>query len=479
MIMKKKRTISVLINRIFRSFFLLILPVTVVWEVRADYPIFFQRYTADPTGMVHNDRLYLYCSHDRYEPGTRYIMNDVTCISTDDMKNWTDHGEIFHAKDSKWGAKLTWAPHVVYRNEKFYLYYGDGMECIGVAVSDSPTGPFVDANNAPLVNKNTPGVGRGGGQWGMWCFDPGVLIDDDGQAYMYFGGSAEMNSRVIKLKENMVEVEGPAIALNTPGFFEAAFMHKYNGKYYLSYAGHHFGTPANIEYVVSNDPITGFDNPGLAMKNPPVNDDFNNHHSIFEFNGDWYIAYHNRQLAHDNGMPDKTAREFMRSIAIDRLNHNPDGTIKEVMPTAAGLKQIKYINPYILNEAETMARSFGGINTADHKGGRHVNEIRNNSWILVCGVDFGRNGAKSVEMNVASATVGGLIELRLDSPEGEIIGRVRVGNTGGWENWTTRTANLTSSLNGIHDLYFVFRGDVGVLMTFDHWKFSDNILINK
>ncbi len=471
--MKKRRAILNFIHQYFQTFYVLILSSASVLTVKADYPIFSQRYTADPTGMVYNGRLYLYCSHDRYEPGTRYIMNDITCISTDDMKNWTDHGEVFHAKNSKWGAKLTWAPHVVHRNGIFYLYYGDGMESIGVAISNSPTGPFIDTNSAPLVSKHTPGVGKGDGQWGMWCFDPGVFIDDDGQAYMYFGGSAEMNSRIIKLKNNLVEVDGSAVEVNTPGFFEASFMHKYNGKYYLSYAGHHFSTPANIEYVISDNPMRGFDNVGLALRNPPVNDDYNNHHSIFEFNGEWYIAYHNRQLAYDNGMPDKSAREFMRSVAIDRLYYNPDGRIKEVIPTRDGLVQIKYVNPYILNEAETMARSCGGINTATHDGGRHVNEIHSGSWILVRGVDFRAKKAKSFEATVASATVGGFIELRLDAHDGPMIGRIRVGKTGGWNKWTNQTTKLSIDVNGIHDLYFVFRGDVGTLLAFDNWKFSE------
>jgi arabinoxylan arabinofuranohydrolase len=443
------------------------------FSARADYPIFFQRYTADPYMLEYNGRLYMYCSHDRFEPGTRYIMNDITCISTDDMKNWTDHGEVFHVKDSHWGSKLSWAPCVVSRNGKFYLYYGNGMESIGVAVSDKPAGPFIDSNKSPIVTKNTPGVGKGGGQWGMWCFDPDVIIDDDGQAYMYFGGSSPENSRVIKLKQNMIEAVEPAVKVNTPGFFEASFVHKYNGKYYLSYAGHHFGSPANIEYVVSDNPMTGFDKPELILKNPPVNDDNNNHHSIIRFNGDWYIAYHNRQLAHDNGMPDKPAREFMRSVGIDRLYYNEDGTIQEVIPTSDGLKPLKQVNPFVRNEAETMAKSSGGVNTAAHDGGRHVSEIRSNSWILVKGVDFGENRAKSFTAAVASATVGGFIELLSDAPDGPLIGRLPVGNTGGWNQWTMRTTNRLSPISGIHDLYFVFRGDVGTLMAFDYWSFSE------
>ena len=130
-------------------------------QAQADYPLFWQRYTADPWGIEHGGRLYLFCSHDTYDParGYGYFMNDITCISTDDLKNWTDHGEVFRAADSKWGARNTWAPCVVERDGKFYLYYGDANAGgIGVAVSDNPPGPFGDNLERPLVGLDTPGV---------------------------------------------------------------------------------------------------------------------------------------------------------------------------------------------------------------------------------------------------------------------------------------------------------------------------------
>lgn len=445
----------------------------------ADYPIFAQRYTADPYHLVHNGRLYLFCSHDvlkrdaQDRPERGYIMRNITCISTDDMKNWTDHGEVFDVKDSKWGAKLSWAPAIVERNRKFYLYYGDGMESIGVAVSNSPTGPFIDTNDGPIVDKKTPGVMEGsGGRWGMWCFDPGILIDDDGQAYMYFGGSDEANFRVIKLKENMVEVDGPAVKIDAPGFFEAAFTHKYNGKYYMSYAGHHFSKPANIEYVMSDKPMEGFSAPLLAMTNPPVNDGFNHHHSIFEFKGKWYMAYHNRQVAHTNKIEEQPLREFTRSVCIDELFYNEDGTIKEVIPTVDGIKQLKYVDPYVDPfKAVTMAMS-SGINTADNgKGGRYVSEISNNDWIQIKGVDFGALGAGRFMANVACGGKGGSIELRLGDPKGIHIGTCRIENTGGNDNWEIKSAFVNNAV-GVRDLFLVFKGEGDDIFRLDTWQFE-------
>lgn len=442
----------------------------------ADYPIFTQRYTADPYGIEYNGRLYLYCSADFLkmgaggpEPG--YYMKSITCISTDDMKNWTDHGEVFDVKDSKWGAHLSWAPCVVHRNNKFYLYYGNGMDAIGVAVSDTPTGPFVDSNNGPMIDRNTPGVMPAGGDWGMWCFDPGALVDDDGQAYMYFGGSHPDNARVIRLKENMIETDGAAVKVNVPGFFEASYAHKYNGKYYLSYAGHHFSYPANIEYVMSDSPMEGFGNPGLVLASPPVNDEMNNHHSIFQFKGEWYIAYHNRVVARENHVTVHSHREFMRNVAIDRLYYNADGTVKQAIPTIDGVPQLKYFDPYKWTSAAVMARSQGVNTEADGQGGRYLSEIKDGGWIVVKGVDLSMRGAKRFMAKVASEGVGGRLEVRLDDPEGLMIGSIEIGNTGGKQNWVEKSCLVQNAI-GIRDLYLVFRGQGDNLFTLSSWAFD-------
>ncbi len=478
-----------------RALFLLTLLLCVYHPLKADYPIFWQRYTADPWGLEYNGRLYLFCSHDTYSPekGYGYFMNDITCISTDDMKNWTDHGEVFHAKDSKWGAKRTWAPCVVHHNGKFYLYYGDANGGgIGVAISDDPAGPYIDNHNQPVVGMNTPGVLiydenhqpvknkkdvpgaiSGSENWGMWCFDPSVLVDDDGQVYMYFGGAHPDNSRVIKLKDNMVETDGAAVKPNTPGFFEASFVHKYKNKYYLSYAGHYFGKPANIEYVMSDKPMEGFGNPGVVLPNPPVNDGFNNHHSIFQFKGEWYIAYHNREVAYENNEQDQRAREYMRSVCIDRLYHNEDGTIRTVHITQDGLEQLKYINPYQRNEAETMAKGHGIDTDFKEKGSnnRIVTSIQQGDYLKIRGVDFGNKGASQFSASLSSLKGNGNIEIRLEGADGLLIGTLPVSSTGNWSKWQTMTTNV-KRMKGVFDVYLVFKGEEGELFRIDYWEFK-------
>ncbi|HEX9059590.1 MAG TPA: glycoside hydrolase family 43 protein, partial [Clostridia bacterium] len=371
--------------------------------VFADYPIFYQRYTADPSGLEYNGRIYLYCSHDVYKEGAGYIMNDITCISTDDLKNWTDHGEVFKA--SGW-ASLSWAPVVVYRNNKFYMYYGNGGSNIGVAVSDSPAGPFKDVLGKALVSGSTPGVNAPSG---FWCFDPGAFVDDDGQAYLYWGGNGQGNTRVIKLNSDMISVNGAASQIVAPIFMEDSWIHKYNGKYYYSYSTDFSKGSATINYMMSSNPLTGFVDKGTVLPNPPSNEGNNNHHSIFSFKGNWYIAYHNRALAIQNGQPSGDARTYQRSVCLDRLNYNTDGTMQQVKCTTDGLTQLKYVDPYTKNEAETMAKE-SGINTEDcSEGGRDVANIENGDWVLVRGVDFGSGGATSFDARVSSANSGGNI----------------------------------------------------------------------
>lgn len=440
----------------------------------ADYPIFYQRYTADPSGLEYDGRLYLYCSHDVFDPAhVGYIMKDFTLISTDDLKNWTDHGEVFNVtKDSSWGATLAWAPSVIVRNNKLYMYYGNGDKNIGVAVSDSPLGPFKDTRSGPLVNASTPGVGTAApNTYGLWIFDPAALIDDDGQAYLYFGGGGVGNDRVIKLNSDMVSVSGSAQKMNIPGFFEASFIHKYNGKYYFTCASHNYSSPAQIDYSVSSSPMTGFQVTGTVLPNPPDNAGNNNHASIFTYKGTWYIAYHNREVAILNGVTDSTAIIYQRSVAIDRMNYNAEGTIQKVTITKDGLTQLKNVNPYVTNEAETMAQE-SGINTEPcGEGGRDVTLIENGDWIRVRGVDFGA-GATSFDARVASAASGGNIEVRLNSVSGTLVGTCAVSGTGGAQTWATKSCPI-SGASGVHDLYFKFTGGSGSnLFNFNSWKFT-------
>lgn len=243
-------------------------------------------------------------------------MSSLVCVSSSDLKNWTDHGVVLDVpRDASW-AGLSWAPSIVEKDDQFYLYFSNGASGIGVAVADSPTGPFTDPIGGPLVDSNTPGVLPAEN---IWIFDPMTFIDDDGQAYMYFGGNGENNMRIIELRGDLISTRGEATSFFVPNFFEAAWMHKRNDTYYFSYSTN----PSNgirIDYMTSDNPTTGFIYEGVVSPQPPENNN-NNHHAIFEFDGKWYQAYHNRSVAIENGIPPG----YRRNLCLDQLFYNSDG----------------------------------------------------------------------------------------------------------------------------------------------------------
>lgn len=483
-----KKTMKRLI--LFLQFF-----VVAILSAWADYPLISHKWTADPWAIEYNGRIYMYCLHDTYSPerGYGYFMNDVTLISSSDLKNWTDHGEVFSYKDSRWGAKNTWAPCVVEKNGKFYLYYGDANGGgIGVAVADSPIGPFKDTREKPLVSLDTPGVIKdaegnplpksrpgvkgslnGAENWGMWCFDPCVFIDNDGQAYLAFGGAHPDNSRIIKLKPSLTEVDGVAVHPNTPGFFEASEIHKYKGRYYYSYSGHYYNIPCNIEYVMSKKPFSGYSHPAIALRQPPANDGYNSHHCIFKFKGQWYMAYHNREAAYEQNEPDRRAREFQRSVCLDRLYYNDDGTIVPVRPTRDGLPQLHTVNAYEWQEAETMAKGLRieTIAIEGTQGNRAVRPLEEGAYVKIRGVEFSGNGATKFKARLRSPfTQSGTIEVRLEGTDGLLVGQLPV-NGNSANQWQELSTNI-DCVQGTYDLYLVFRTSAKQRVEVDKWCFQ-------
>lgn len=278
-------------NTVLRIFSFL-LPIIFFGTVIFGYnPLIYQKYTADPTACWFNNRMYIYCSHDQ-TGATGYNISDVTLMSSDDLVNWTDEGEAVKASNTTW-AGLTYAPDCVYRNGYYYVYFGNGGGSVGVVRSANPTGPFTDPLGHALITSSTPGCS------GMtYIFDPAAFIDDDGQAYCYFGGGGVGNARVIKLNSDMISVNGSAVTIDAPRYFEAPFMNKYNGTYYFSYSTDFSASPAaSIDYMTSSNPMTGFTHRGTVLYNPPNNCGNNNHASIVNIGSNYYIAYHDRSLS--------------------------------------------------------------------------------------------------------------------------------------------------------------------------------------
>lgn len=291
---------------------------------RAENPIIRDVNTADPAAIVHDGTVYLYVGHDEAPPKHQgYVMKEWLVFASTDMKTWTNVGSPLKPTDFAWAKGDAWAASVVERGGKFYFYapveHDDTHrgKAIGVAVSDSPTGPFKDARSSALItNDMTTDVKI---SWDD--IDPHAFIDDDGQACLFWGNTT---LHVAKLKANMTELDGPITKIEIPQFTEAPWVHKRNGVYYLSYAT---GFPEKTAYATA-DKITGPWTPRGLLTELAGNCN-TNHQSIIEFKGQSYFIYHNGALAADNG-------SFRRSVCVDYLTYNPDGTMRRVDQTTEG-----------------------------------------------------------------------------------------------------------------------------------------------
>lgn len=303
----------------------------------AKNPIITSIYTADPAPMVYGDTLYLYTSHDEDElVNDFYTMLDWRCYSTQDMVNWTDHGTVFSLKDIVWADDRAWAPQVVERNGKFYMYcpvhkMGGGM-AIAVGISNSPTGPFKDLLASPLVNE---------GDWND--IDPTVFIDDDGQAYLYFGNP---ELRYVLLNDNMItynkEVGVVKIPMTEESFgkgsqstgttyAEGPWFYKRNDIYYMVYAAFGENMPSeHLAYSTSDSPTGPWTYRGVLMTEEGGT--FTNHPGIIDFKGHSYLFYHTADLPGGN--------LFKRSVCVAEFTYNEDGTIN-VIEKSEGVNIIK------------------------------------------------------------------------------------------------------------------------------------------
>ena len=285
-------------------------------------PITSSIFTADPAALVDNGRVYLYVGHDEAQAGhDGYVMKEWRVFSSCDMQHWTAHPASIPVSIFAWAAGDAWASDIAHRNGKYYFYAAVEHrtipgKAIAVAVSDSPTGPFKDARGSALVTNDmtheTPIA------WDD--IDPAVFVDDDGQAWLYWGNTV---MKYAKLKSNMIELDGPIHTVGLDSFTEAAYLHKHAGRYYLSYSQQF---PERTVYLSGPSATGPWSWGGVIMeKNSNVN---TVHQAIVDFNGKSYIFYHNGKLPGGG--------EFRRSVAVEELHYDADGKILPVAQTAQG-----------------------------------------------------------------------------------------------------------------------------------------------
>ena len=454
-------------------------------------PIATQRYSADPSVMVYNGRVYVYATNDVYEYNADGDVKEnaygkvktINCFSTTDFVNWTDHGAIPVAGKNleegapegaaKW-ANNSWAPCAAHKTidgkEKFFLYFADNGSGIGVLTADSPEGPWTDPLGKQLVSRQTPTCDTV-----EWLFDPAVMVDDDGSAYLCFGGGVPagkdehpMTARIVKLGADMISLDGEPVTIDAPYLFEDSGINKINGKYVYSYCTNWASGKKNgvgtavIAYMTSDSPMGPYTYVGTVFPNPSnLGGGGNNHHSIFEFNGELYIAYHTRSV--DSQVFGKS-RNY-RSTHIDKLTVNEDGIINKGTPTMTGVEQLGNFNPYQTIQAENIFRQYG-INVSGL--GNTVVNASSGSFIGVKGADFSK-GLSTITVR-AKAESDTKIDVRVGSERGTVIGTIDVKAS---EDFQDFTGNF-EGLSGTRDLYFTFNGNV----VLDSWTAAEGAVVD-
>ena len=293
-------------------------------------PIFRDVFTADPAPLVVGDTMYVYAGHDEAHGKQMFNITEWLCYSTKDMETWTAHGPIMKPTDFKWAVGDAWASQVVEKDGKFYFYttvqHGEPHvgKAIGVAVSDSPTGPFRDARGTALVTDNTTPSDK---PWND--IDPTVFIDDDGAAYMAWGNPYLY---IVKLKPNMIELDGEIEEIKLPNYTEGPWLHKRGHIYYLTYAAFaHQGKWEKICYATAPSIKGPWTYQGILTDQTKTS--YTIHPGIVEFKGNWYLFYHTADLSID-GEKGGLGR---RCVCVENLYYNEDGTMKPVTQTVKGI----------------------------------------------------------------------------------------------------------------------------------------------
>jgi len=480
-------------------------------------PIMTQNFGADPNVLEWEGRLYVYMTADAFfgqgdNPNNYSYIKSLQVLSTEDLINWTQHPQL--KIENIGGAKSyisnLWAPAPVVKEvngvKKIFLYFSNGGTGTGVISAEHPLGPWTSPRDNFLVSQSTPNSSVKN------PFDPAVLVDDDGRAYLYYGGGTPdggdavnftsrhpnpENMRVVQLTDDMINIAGTPENINLPFSFEASEINKINGKYYYSYStnpqvNHYATRPADfpeaviigdsfaIAYAISDRPMGPFTFTGSFLHNPgkmfnlPYN---NNHHKLFEYKGRFYVVYHTKLLMDAyNKSGDYDANVDLglnyRATNLDPVTIEADGKIKLVTGTKRGAPQAGNFDPYRLTNAATIA-VMAGIETVEYRNEEErsavkVTGISSGSWIAVKGADFGTDGASKFYCKIKPPAAEGnrFMQIRAGGRTGVPVCYIKIepGKTEYTENIL-----IENGITGIQDIVFIFYGQTG--WDFEDWKF--------
>jgi len=423
-----------------------------VYDLSAQNPIVRNQFSADPTARVFNGKVYVFPSHDIPAPPDKNLRKDWFCMadyhvfSSENLTDWTDHGVIVSQNKVKWVDSTSysmWAPDCVERNGKYYFYFPANKKVadangrkgfgIGVAIADKPEGPYIPL---PEPIKGVNGI------------DPNVFIDKDGQAYLYW---AMGNIFVAKLKDNMTELASePLIIADLPqkGLKEGPFLFERKGIYYLTIP-HVESKIERLEYAIGDNPMGPFKMAGVVMDESPMNC-WTNHQSFVEYKGQWYLFYH------QNAYSPKFDKN--RSVCIDSLSFNTDGTIQKARPTLRGVGLTNATSTIEMDRYSAKSQVGSSIAFLDSLitfNGWKTILGNKNAWVQYNSVDFGKKKLKSLQVK-AVAEKGGTLQICLDKADGPVIAEVRIPKG---VSWNTVEAKVSKYQAGIHNLVVVLNDD--------------------
>lgn len=475
-------------------------------------------FCADPTALVYQDRLYVYGTNDNQQ----YLVNgkkgsngygnikSLVIFSTDDMLNWTFHGTIDVGKVCGSWCGNSWAPSAVWRQtedgkDEFFVYFANGANNVGVLKGSSPTGPFKSPRSNALIRHGMAGVDPCN-----WLFDPGVVIDENGTGWIAFGGGDPLNtgsslwpgnSRIAKLKSSMTEIDGSAVNLPAPYLFEASELNIMNGKFVYTYntswsdrndwskfekrGNHPAPSTCSMCYMVSDDPMNP-DSWEYKGEYVPNEGNFgmgwgNNHTHLQKFGDNYYLFYHStllEQTMKEKGDMNSEASGY-RSIGVNKATVDESTqNINKMTLNKTGVSSIKDMNPYILQQAETMATSGGityenfsnitkvsSINTLGNDASQNLQvKMPAGAWTHIRYVDFGELGASSFTVRAKGT---GTLEIRLNQRTNAASATIEFSST----SFEEHTIELDPTVfKGRKHLFFVFTESNNV--QFDTWQFT-------
>jgi hypothetical protein len=417
-------------------------------SINAQNPIVRDQFSADPSARVFNNRVYVFPSHDILANENRgrigwFCMEDYHVFSSANLTDWTDHGVIVSQNGVSWVDSTSysmWAPDCIERDGRYYFYFPAGARNrgrrgfgIGVAVADRPEGPYIPQDE-PIAN--------------MRGIDPNVFIDRDGQAYIY---SSMGNIFVARMKENMLELASELKVVDSlprAGLKEGPYVFERNGIYYMTYP-HVQDKTERLEYAMGDNPMGPFTVTGVIMDESPSGC-WTNHHSVIEFRDQWYLFYHDQDLS--------PKFDKVRSIRVDSLFFNPEGTIRKVVPTLRGVGITAATGEIQLDRysgVSDQGASVAFLDTTDmFRGWKTVLEGPD-AWIRYNRVDFGSSKLRKVRVMAATPEEANL-EIRLDATDGPLLSRVKIP---GGSDWMEVDSKLSGFQPGIHDLVVVTTED--------------------